>query len=306
LLRYRSSSSNKTPDSTLPPLLVVYSLVNRPYILDLNDERSFIRALCDSGRDVYLIDWGYPREQDKDLGLHDYINRYLHACVSWLQNNCDAGTVDLVGICQGGPFALCYTALEPARVRRLVLMVAPVDFHTDDFLLARWLRHIDIDRLVSTLGNVPGHLLNWSFLALKPVSLAGMKALQLLDLLDCPRELRTYVQMEQWLQDNPDQAGRAFAEFTHTFVRDNALVNADARIGTRVVNLHAVRHKVLNIYAARDHIVPPSASRSLPDLLGNAQCTNRQMDCGHVGVFAGRRTHSEAAELVSEWFDRAD
>jgi polyhydroxyalkanoate synthase len=133
-----------------------------------------------------------------------------------------------------------------------------------------------------------------------------MKALQLLDLLDCPRELRTYVQMEQWLQDNPDQAGRAFAEFTHTFVRDNALVNANARIGTRVVNLHAVRHKVLNIYAARDHIVPPSASRSLPDLLGNAQCTNRQMDCGHVGVFAGRRTHSEAAELVSEWFDRAD
>ena len=308
LLRYRGTSRKPLPGSAsiLPPLLVVYSLVNRPYILDLNKERTLIGAWCDAGRDVYLVDWGYPSEHDASLGLDDYINRYLHRCVEYLQTICELGTVDLIGICQGGPLALCYAALEPARVRRLALMLAPTDFHTDDFLLARWLRHIDVDCLINAFGNVPGYLLNWAFIALKPVSLSGMKALELLDSLDRPQELTTYTQMECWLQDNPDQAGQAFAQFTKMFVRDNALVNAAVTIGTRRVDLHAVRHNVLNIYAAHDHIVPPSASRKLPDLLANAQCSNHQVDCGHIGMLVGRRAHVEVARLIHQWFEQND
>lgn len=308
LRRYRSASRNPLPGSAsrLPPLLVVYSLVNRPYILDLNKERTLIGAWCDAGRDVYLVDWGYPSEHDAMLGLDDYINRYLHRCVEYLQTISELGTVDLLGICQGGPFALCYAALEPARVRRLALMLAPTDFHTDDFLLARWLRHVDVDCLINALGNVPGYLLNWGFIALKPVSLSAMKALELLDSLDHPQELTTYTQMECWLQDNPDQAGKAFAEFTKMFVRDNALVNATVTIGTRRVDLHALEHKVLNIYAAHDHIVPPSASRNLPDLLANAQCSNQQVDCGHIGMLVGRRAHAEVPGLIHQWFEQDD
>jgi hypothetical protein len=169
LLRYRATRQEAAAQlaSALPPLLVIYSLINRPYILDISTDRSLIRALCNGGRDVYLIDWGYPRQQDASLDLNDYVNRYLHCCVTHLQTISEPNTVDLIGICQGGPFALCYTALEPARVRRLALMGAPVDFHTEDFLLARWLRHVDVDALVNVLGNVPGYLLNWSFVALK-------------------------------------------------------------------------------------------------------------------------------------------
>ena len=265
-----------------------------------------IGALCNAGRDVYLVDWGYPAERDTCLGLNDYINRYLHACVRYLQTISELRTVDLVGICQGGPFALCYTALEPARVRRLALLSAPIDFHTDDFLLARWLRQIDVAGLVNTLGNVPGYLLNWGFIALKPVSWSGVKALELLDLLDCPQELSRYAQMQYWLQDNPDQAGKAFAEFTNIFARDNALVNATATIGTRRVDLRTLQHKVLNMYAAHDHIVPPSASRPLADLLTNAQCTNQQVDCGHIGMLAGRRAHAVVPQLIDEWFRNDD
>ena len=40
------------------PLLIVYALVNRPYMMDLQEDRSLIRGLLNEGLDVYLIDWG--------------------------------------------------------------------------------------------------------------------------------------------------------------------------------------------------------------------------------------------------------
>lgn len=289
-----------------PPVLLVYSLVNRPYILDLNDDRSLIRALYATGRDVYLLDWGNPRSQDSNLGLDDYIDRYLHSCVGFVQSRSATETIDLIGICQGGTIALCYAALEPTRVRKLALLATPIDFHTKDFLLARWLRDVDVDALAHCLGNVPGHLLNWAFIALRPVSLSAIKALELLDLLDRPHELAAYTQMERWLQDGTDQAGRAFADFARTFVRGNALINANARIGARSVDLGNVTHKVLNIYAAHDHIVPASSSRPLAKLLPNAECSNRQVDCGHIAVFAGHRMRTAVPELIDEWLNQSD
>ncbi|MFT5448422.1 MAG: polyhydroxyalkanoate synthase [Gammaproteobacteria bacterium] len=289
-----------------PPLLLVYSLVNRPYILDLNEDRSLVRALCATGRDVYLLDWGNPGSQDSNLGLDDYTNRYLHRCVTFVQNRSATETIDLVGICQGGTLALCYAAMEPTRVRKLALLAAPIDFHANDFLLARWLRDVDVDALVNTLGNVPGHLLNWAFIALRPVSLSAIKALELLDLLDRPHELAAYTQMERWLQDGTDQAGRAFADFALTFVLGNALVNANARIGDRSVDLGNVTHKVLNVYATHDHIVPASSSRPLAELLPNAECSNRQVDCGHIAVFAGHRARTAVPRLINEWLNQSD
>lgn len=298
--------STSEPQRRQPPLLVVYSLINRPYILDLSEQHSLVSALGESGRDVYLIDWGYPDAQDTSLGLDDYVNRYLHGCVTWLLDNSGADSVDLLGICQGGPFALSYTALEPERVRKLALLVAPVDFHGDDFLLSQWLQQIDVRAVVDTLGNIPGHLLNWGFIALKPLSLSGVKALALLDLLDSPEELTSHLKMERWLQDNPDQAGEAFAQFTHTFVRENALVRGGAQIGGRTIDLRAINHDVLNVFAARDHIVPPSASRPIANVLVNAKCTNEQVDCGHVGALAGRQVRLTIAPLINSWFARPE
>jgi len=182
------------------------------------------------------------------------------------------------------------------------MLVTPVDFHADGFLLAHWLRHVDVDRMVDTLGNVPGSLLNWAFLSLKPLSLSGLKSLDLVDLLDRPRELATFARMEQWLQDSPDQAGRAFREFAAGFFRDNRLIDGGLQIGGRAVRLAAVRQPVLNVYATRDHIVPPSASRALTGLLGARQCTERAIDTGHIGIFASRRASATVPGLVCDWF----
>lgn len=290
------------PTAGLPPLLIVYALVNRPYMLDLEPERSFVRGLLDAGREVYLIDWGYPAPADRGLGLDDYVLRYLDGCVRHLCKRHATPALDLVGVCQGGTLSLCYTALEAARVRRLALMVTPVDFHAQDFLLAHWMRYVDVDHMVDMLGNVPGSLLNWAFLALKPISLTGGKALGLIDILDDPAQLATFARMEQWLQDSPDQAGRAFREFIDAFFRRNALLRGGLVIGARAVDLAQVRQPVLNVYARQDHIVPPAASRALDRLLEHSEVSEIGFDGGHIGVFASRRGRTTVPHAVCRWF----
>jgi len=301
LQRYRGAA----PRCGLPPLLIVYALVNRPYMLDLEADRSFVRGLLEAGREVYLLDWGYPDAADSGLGLDDYLLRYLHAGVEQLCARHAVPALDLLGVCQGGTFALCYTALEPERVRRLAVMVTPVDFHAEGFLLAHWLRYVDVDRLVDTLGNVPGSMLNWAFLALKPLSLSAGKALDLLEILDDPAQLATFARMEQWLQDSPDQAGRAFREFTDAFFRRNALLRGDLSIGGRAVTLGRIGQPVLNVHARQDHIVPPAASRALGGLLAPGQVGELAFDGGHIGIFASRRARASVPQAVCDWFDAA-
>jgi polyhydroxyalkanoate synthase len=199
------------------PLLVVYALVNRPYMTDLQEDRSTIRNLLAAGQDVYLIDWGYPDGADRSLTLDDYINGYLDRCVDVIRKRHRLDRINILGICQGGTFSLCYSALHPDKVKNLVTMVTPVDFKTPDNLLSNWVQHMDVDLLVDTLGNIPGELLNWTFLSLKPFSLTGQKYVNMVDVLDDPARLKNFLRMEKWIFDSPDQAGEAFRQFVKDF-----------------------------------------------------------------------------------------
>ena len=92
------------------PLLIVYALVNRPYMMDLQEDRSMIRGLLDAGLDIYLIDWGYPDAEDRHLTLADYIQRYIHHCVDHLRERHGLDAINLLGVCQG---CLLYTSPSP-------------------------------------------------------------------------------------------------------------------------------------------------------------------------------------------------
>src|SRR5688572_25812730 len=120
------------PDAGLAPLVICYALVNRPYMMDLQPDRSLIRRLLDQGVDLYLIDWGYPDGADRYLEVSDYVLRYLPRCVDAVAESSGYDSVNLLGVCQGGTLSLCYTALHPERVRNLVTMVTPVDFRTPE------------------------------------------------------------------------------------------------------------------------------------------------------------------------------
>jgi polyhydroxyalkanoate synthase len=294
LYRYRSEVRR----AGAPPLLIVFALVNRPTVLDLQPDRSLIRGLLAVGVDVYLLDWGYPDRGDRHTTLTDYTTGYLHRAVEFL--NAAHGPIDLLGVCQGGTLSLLYASLEPRRVRRLVTMVTPVDFHTADNLLSKWVRGVDVDRLVDTFGNVPGELLNATFVSLMPFRLTLQKYLALIDGADDPRQLESFLRMEKWIFDSPDQAGAAFREFVRAFFQENRLVRGGLELGGRPVDLGRVTMPVLNLYASADHLVPPSASRALGRLVGSRAYREEAFEGGHIGIYVSARS-ATVPPLIAGW-----
>ncbi|MBB5016589.1 class III poly(R)-hydroxyalkanoic acid synthase subunit PhaC [Rehaibacterium terrae] len=283
------------------PLLIVYALVNRPYMVDLQHDRSLVKGLLARGEDVYIIDWGYPDLSDRWNTLEDYIERFIGGCVDHLRESHGLDAINLLGICQGGAFSLCYAALHPDKVKNLVTMVTPVDFHTPDNMLSHWTREIDVDLFVDTLGNVPADLMNWCYLTLKPYRLFMQKYVGMVDILDDVGELENFLRMERWIFDSPDQAGEAFRQFIKDFYQRNGLVNGGVEIGGREVSLKNLRMPVLNIYAEQDHLVPPDASRALRGLAGTKDYTEISFKGGHIGIYVSGRAQREVPTAIHDW-----
>ena len=283
------------------PILIVYALVNRPYMVDLQDDRSLVKNLLAKGEDVYLIDWGYPDGADRWLTLAAYINGYIARAVDAVARHRRVRKINLLGICQGGAFSLCFAALHPHKVQNLITMVTPVDFQTPDNMLSNWVQKLDIDLFVDTLGNVPADLMNLCYLMLKPVRLNQQKYIGLVDILDNKVEMENFLRMEKWIFDSPDQAGEAFRQFLKDFYQGNKLIKGGLKIGGRDVHLGNISMPVLNVFAEQDHLVPPAASRVLAEHVGTKDYTQVAFRGGHIGIYVSGRAQREVPSAIHEW-----
>lgn len=299
LVLYHFKSRTKKQNSV--PLLIVYALVNRPYMADLQDGRSMIQGLLDEGVDVYLIDWGYPDAADKYLTLDDYINGYINNCVDAICDRHNRKSINLLGICQGGAFSLCYTSLHQKKVKNLITTVTPVDFHTEDDLLSNMVRNVDIDQVVDTMGNIPGEVLNMAFLSLKPYSLMGQKYVDLVNILDDKDKAMNFMRMEKWIFDSPDLAGEAYREFIKQFYQENGLVKGTVKVGDDIVDLGKITIPVLNIYAIHDHLVPPDSSKALEGCISSEDYQSLEFPGGHIGIYVSGKAQKMIPPSVAEW-----
>ena len=285
------------------PLLVVYALVNRPYMTDIHESRSTIKGLLGSGQDVYLIDWGYPDQADRALTLDDYINGYIDSCVDHIREAHGIDKINILGICQGGAFSLMYSSMHQDKVKNLVTMVTPVDFQTPDNLLSAWAQHVDVDLAVDTMGNIPGEILNWTFLSLKPFSLTGQKYVNMVDLLDDEGKVKNFLRMEKWIFDSPDQAGETFRQFTKDFYQNNGFLNGGVMLGGEEVDLQKITCPVLNIYALQDHLVPPDASKAMKGLTSSSDYTELAFPGGHIGIYVSGKAQKEVTPAIGNWLN---
>lgn len=283
------------------PLLITYALVNRPYMVDLQEDRSLVKGLLAQGQDVYLIDWGYPDRSDRFLLLDDYINRFIDGAIDYLRQASGQRAINVVGICQGGALSLCHAALHPHKLRNLITMVTPVDFHTPDNMLSNWARLVDVDLLVDTLGNVPADLMNLSYLMLKPFRLNVQKYVGLLDILDDRRAVQDFLRMEKWIFDSPDQVGESFRQFVKQFYQGNGFVHGGIVIGDHTIDLKRLTMPILNIYAEQDHLVPPDASRALRGLAASDDYSELGFRGGHIGIYVSSRAQREVPAAIAGW-----
>ena len=127
LLHYRPlvSKTAKTP------LLVVYALINKSYILDLQPDRSWIRSLLSQGFDVYLIDWKAPTQADKYTSFDDYVNYYIDDCVELVRRRNSTDKVSLHGYCMGATMSAIYSSLHEEKVRNLATIAPVIDTEKD-------------------------------------------------------------------------------------------------------------------------------------------------------------------------------
>lgn len=295
-----------TEERITTPLLIVYALVNRQYMMDLQEDRSLIQKLVKGGVETYIIDWGYARPLDRYLTLEDYIDGYIDECVEIIKKRHNIDQINLMGVCQGGTFSIIYSALYPHKIKNLIVMVAPVDFDTRDGLLNIWAKSMDPDLMVSTLGNIPGDFMNLGFLMLKPFQLILDKYIGFIEHMDKKPVVENFVRMEKWIFDSPDQAGEAFRKFIKDLYQENKLVKGEFTLGGRKVDLKKIDMPVLNIYAQQDHLVPPACSVPLFDYISSTDKQMLSFPVGHIGMYVSSKSQKTLGPTIVQFLKERD
>ena len=299
LLRYL----NHEPPKYKTPVVFVFALINRPYILDLVPGKSVIRHFVDAGFDTYMVDWGAPTHADRHQTLETYINGYMRDVMEHVTERTGAEQVNIVGYCMGGTMSAMFTALHPQHVRNLILMAAGIDFETRHGLLNLWAEpeYFDIDAFVDAFGNCPPEFLQTGFLMLKPITNLIEKPIALLERIEDERFVEEYLTMETWLNDNIAIPGEVFREFIKYLYQGNLLVKNRMPIGKRVVNLKRITCPVLNLMAERDDLVPCAQSEPFTDLVGSRDRKTMKISAGHIGLAVGSRAQRDLWPKVCQW-----
>ena len=285
------------------PMLIVYAMVNRYTMLDLQPNRSMIRNLLDQGQDVYLIDWGYADRMDRFMTMEDYIDGFINDCVDYIREQHRLDAINLLGVCQGGTFSAVYAALNPEKVKNFISLVTPIDFDTKDSLLNVWATSFDVDLLVDAYGNVPGDLMNNAYMMIQPFSLSVQKYINMVQIMEDADKLADFLRMEAWIFDSPDQPGETLRQFLKDFYQGNKLVKGEFKLGGRTVELKNITMPVLNIYAEFDTLVPPASSKALLKHVGSRDVQELTYPVGHIGMFVSGKTQKTLAPKIAEWIN---
>jgi polyhydroxyalkanoate synthase len=299
LLRYRNEHSIDFAE----PVLVCFALVNRPYILDLQPNRSVIRQLLKRGFDVYLIDWGIPTAADRTLRLQDYVCGFMKNVVNFVCCHSDSSKLNLLGYCMGGTMSAMYTALNPEQIKNLILMAAPIDFSGDDSLLNIWTReeNFDVDGLVDAFGNCPGSFLQSSFQVMKPVQNYVEKYVGFAEKMDDDAYLENYFAMELWANDNIPVAGETFREFVKHLYQQNQLVMGEFQLKNIPVKLQNITCPLLTLVAEQDHLVPPNSTLAIQHYVSSKFVHHMSINAGHIGLAVSSKAHKQLWPDAAMW-----
>jgi polyhydroxyalkanoate synthase len=283
------------------PLLVVYALINRETMLDLQPGRSVVKIFQDFGIDLYMVDWGYPTRKDKFLTIDDHVNGYMDNMVDFIRARHKVDKINLMGICMGGTFSVIYAALHPEKLKNLVTTVTPTNFDTDQGLLHIWMKNVDADRMVDTFGNMPGDFLNFGFLLLNPARLMIDKYVGFLEGMDDKTFVENFIRMEKWIFDSPDVPGETFRQFVKDCYQKNLLIQNQMEVGGRRVDLKNITMPLLNFYGKFDHLVPPAACELLTSKVGSRDTEDVCLDTGHIGIYVSSKCQKEFAPKIAAW-----
>jgi polyhydroxyalkanoate synthase len=283
------------------PILVVYALVNRSYVLDLQPNKSWIRHLLAQGFDIYLLDWKSPTRMDKYVSFDDYVNSYIDDCVEMVQNNNSADKITLHGYCMGSSMSAMYTSLHQEKIKNLVTIAPVVDTSKDSTVIANISRQMDIDKLVSTIGYLPPEKLYECYSILKPFKQGVNKYFNLIENIDNESFVQNFLRIEKWLYDTPPIAGETIKQWINDIYKNNMLFKNQFRLGKAIVDLKKINVPLLNIVAEEDHLVSPECSVPLNEVVSSEDRRLIRFHTGHVGLIASSYSQNNVLPKVGQW-----
>jgi len=299
LLHYKSD--NKKNQKT--PILIVYSLINRHYILDLLPEVSVVKHFTNAGFDVYATDWETPSTFDKDMTLEKYIHEYVENAINKIREITGSKKVTLFGYCWGGIFSLIYSTMHPNTVQNLILHATPLNIEKPDTVIEKWTERISPDVMVEKLGNVPGQLLNIVFMMRNPLENI-LKYPNYFQKPRSPDEIKQFFAIETWLYDSRPISGNVYSEIIKKIYHKNQLIKGKMDVGNKLVNLENLKMPVLNIVGTNDDLVPPDSSKYAMCKIPSPDKELIEYPTGHVGLCIGKKAHKELWPQVIDWLDK--
>ncbi|QCC50682.1 class III poly(R)-hydroxyalkanoic acid synthase subunit PhaC [Halapricum salinum] len=307
LLHYKPEDAGiEVPDDEKEPvpILIIYALINRPYILDLQPSRSVVRRLLEAGHDVYLIDWNEPTRLDQHLTLDDYVNRYIENCVNEVAERSGQDSINILGYCMGGTMSTMYAALHPEKVNALGLMAAGLCFDQTGGMLEIWgdQEHYDPELLTETYGNVPSEMLDVGFALMDPVNNYVSKYIRLYDNLENEGFVENFARMEKWLGDGVDVAGAAYEQFLEDIYQENKLYKNELELDGKHVDLGKLEMPILQIIGEYDHLIPPGASKPFNEVVPSEDVRTIEYSTGHIGLSVSSSSHENVWPEVCDWY----
>jgi len=281
------------------PLLVVPSLINRAYILDLMAEKSLLRWLAERGMRPLLVDWGKPQPLERGFSLTEYIAGRLEAALE-AAANAAGEPMALMGYCMGGLLALALAVRRPRRVSALALLAAPWDFHAERPEQARLLGALapSLAAIFRPMGELPVDILQTLFAALDPL-LALRKFTRFAELDPESGRAREFVALEDWLNDGVPLALPAAETCLGDWYAANSTARGLWRVAGEIVDPATCTMPALVVVPAQDRIVPPGSARALGFALPNAEILSPAL--GHIGMVVSREAPSMVWEPLAAW-----
>lgn len=298
LYRYRNDDIRYRP-----PLLIVFSVVSRAYILDLTPGNSFIEHLLNGGFDVYLLEWGEADERDALNGFEYYADGAIPAAIREVCTRSNADEVSILGYCFGGVLTLLHGAHHPdAPVRSHTVMACPVDYEPMSLGTAM-LGGGDIEDLLGDDGNLPADLVFSAFRSLTPTAdVTGY--VDLLEKLWNDDYVKAYQAMNGWASDHVPLAGRLARQMASQLLEQNALVEDTFVLGGDRVSLKSITVPFLAVLGERDHIVPADAASPVMDLVGSEHKSELRLPAGHIGLVVGRTAAKTTVPTIVEFLQK--
>jgi polyhydroxyalkanoate synthase len=287
------------------PLFLVFAIMNRPYVLDLRPGHSFVEYMLKRGYDIYLLDWGIPGPEDKNLKFDDYVLEYLPRALRKFKSVSGAEQFSMLGWCLGALISTMYASLRPDDgLKNLMLLTAPLDFSDKEIGgFSRWSSHekFNADRIVDTFGNVPGEMIDSGAKMLKPIENYIGNYVALWDNIEDTGRVDAWHAMNTWVRDIIPMAGAAYQQLINELYKENRLIEGKLSLRGEQVDLSKLTANVFNVIAEADHITPPCQSERVMDLIGSKDKELFRVRGGHIGIMAGRGAEKNTWPHLDTW-----